>query len=283
MQQRRPSSSFGQVGRSRGSRILIAVVIAVFALITYFSSSSFNEVTDETQYISITQEQEIVLGLQAAPEMINEFGGLDPSSEAQAFVDDVGQQLVEQSAAADTPYQYEFHLLADTETINAFALPGGPVFITAALYDRLETEGQLAGVLAHEIAHVVGRHGAEHIAKAQLTEGLTGAAVVAVYDPENPNGQYAAQMAQVVGQLVTLKYGREDELESDRLGVRFMAEAGYDPSALIGVMEILAEASAGNQQPEFFSTHPDPGNRVAQIEALIADYFPNGVPDDLIK
>lgn len=283
MSQRRPTANFGQLGRSRGGRILIAVVIVVFTLITYFSSSSFNEVTEETQYISITEEQEIVLGLQAAPEMINEFGGLDPSNEAQNFVDEVGRQLVEQSAAADTAYQFEFHLLADDQVINAFALPGGQIFITAALYDRLETEGQLAGVLAHEIAHVVGRHGAEHIAKAQLTEGLTGAAVVAVYDPENPNSQYAAQMAQVVGQLVTLKYGREDELESDRLGVRFMAEAGYDPTALIGVMEILAEASSGNQQPEFFSTHPDPGNRISQIEALIADYFPDGVPDDLIK
>jgi predicted Zn-dependent protease len=283
MSQRRPTANFGQLGRSRRGRILIAVVIVVFTLITYFSSSSFNEVTEETQYISITEEQEIALGLQAAPEMINEFGGLDPSSEAQTFVDEVGRQLVEQSAAANTPYQYEFHLLADDQVINAFALPGGQVFITAALYDRLETEGQLAGVLAHEIAHVVGRHGAEHIAKAQLTEGLTGAAVVAVYDPENPNSQYAAQMAQVVGQLITLRYGREDELESDRLGVRFMAEAGYDPTALIGVMEILAEASSGNQQPEFFSTHPDPGNRIGQIEALIADYFPDGVPDDLIK
>ena len=130
---------------------------------------------------------------------------------------------------------------------------------------------------------MVARHGAEHIAKAQLTEGLTGAAVVASYDPEHPNSQYAAQMAQLVGQLVTLQYGREDELESDRLGVRFMAEAGYDPTALIGVMEILAEASAGNEQPEFFSTHPNPGNRIAQIEAVIAEYFPDGVPDDLIK
>ena len=283
MSQRRPTANFGQLGRSRSGRIVIAAVIAIFALITYFSSSSFNEITNETQYINITAEQEIALGLQAAPEMINEFGGLDPSSEAQAFVDEVGRQLVEQSAAADTTYQFEFHLLADTETINAFALPGGQIFITAALYDQLETEGQLAGVLAHEIAHVVGRHGAEHIAKAQLTDGLTGAAVVASYDPENPNGQYAAQMAQVVGQLVTLKYGREDELESDRLGVRFMAEAGYDPTALIGVMEILAAASSSNEQPEFFSTHPNPGNRISQIEALIAEYFPDGVPDDLIK
>lgn len=283
MSQGRPTSSFGQLGRSRRGRFVIAIVLAVFALITYFSSSSFNEITNETQYLSITEEQEIALGLQAAPEMIAEFGGLDPSSEAQAFVDEVGRQLVENSAAADTPYQYEFHLLADTQTINAFALPGGQIFVTAALYDQLQTEGQLAGVLAHEIAHVVARHGAEHIAKAQLTEGLTGAAVVAAYDPENPNSQYAAQMAQVVGQLVTLKYGREDELESDRLGVRFMAEAGYDPTALIGVMEILAQASSGNQQPEFFSTHPNPGNRIGQIEALIVEYFPDGVPDDLIK
>ena len=283
MSQGRPTSSFGQLGRSRRGRFVIAIVLAVFALITYFSSSSFNEITNETQYLSITEEQEIALGLQAAPEMINEFDGLNPSSEAQAFVDEVGRQLVENSAAADTPYQYEFHLLADTQTINAFALPGGQIFVTAALYDQLQTEGQLAGVLAHEIAHVVARHGAEHIAKAQLTEGLTGAAVVAAYDPENPNSQYAAQMAQVVGQLVTLKYGREDELESDRLGVRFMAEAGYDPTALIGVMEILAQASSGNQQPEFFSTHPNPGNRIGQIEALIVEYFPDGVPDDLIK
>ena len=283
MQQRKPSTGLGNFGRSRGGRFIAALVLVAFALITYFGSSTFNDVTGETQYINITEEQEITLGLQAAPEMMAEFGGLDPSSEAQAYVDEVGNQLVRQSAAANTDYPFEFHLLADTETINAFALPGGQVFITAALYDQLQTEGQLAGVLAHEIAHVVGRHGAEHIAKAQLTEGLTGAAVVAAYDPDNPNSQYAVQMAQVVGQLVTLKYGREDELEADRLGVQFMAEAGYDPTALIGVMEILAQASAGNQQPEFFSTHPDPGNRIGQIEALITEYFPDGVPDDLIK
>ena len=283
MQQRKPSTGLGNFGRSRGGRFIAALVLVAFALITYFGSSTFNDVTGETQYINITEEQEITLGLQAAPEMMAEFGGLDPSSEAQAYVDEVGNQLVRQSAAANTDYPFEFHLLADTETINAFALPGGQVFITAALYDQLQTEGQLAGVLAHEIAHVVGRHGAEHIAKAQLTEGLTGAAVVAAYDPDNPNSQYAVQMAQVVGQLVTLKYGREDELEADRLGVQFMAEAGYDPTALIGVMEILAQASAGNQQPEFFSTHPDPGNRIGQIEALITEYFPDGVPDDLIS
>lgn len=283
MQQGRPASNFGNLGRSRSGRILMGLVLAALALITYFTSTSYNEITGETQRINITAQQEIALGLQAVPEMMAQFGGLDPSREAQAYVQAVGKQLVDNSAAANAPYQFEFYLLADTQTINAFALPGGHVFITAALYDRLETEGQLAGVLAHEIAHVVARHGAERIAQAQLTEGLTGAVVVASYDPDNPNSQYAAQMAQIVGQLVNMRYGREDELESDRLGVRFMAEAGYDPTALIGVMQILAEASAGNQQPEFFSTHPNPGNRIAQIEALIAEYFPEGVPDDLIK
>jgi predicted Zn-dependent protease len=146
---------------------------------------------------------------------------------------------------------------------------------------RLETEGQLAGVLAHEIGHVVARHSAEHIAKARLTEGLTGAAVIAVYDPENPSSQHTAQVALLIGQLVNLKFGRDDELESDRLGVRFMAEAEYDPRSLIRVMEILAEAGGPSRQPEFFSTHPNPENRVENIQQAIAAEFPNGVPEGL--
>src|SRR4029079_15694392 len=135
------------------------------------------------------------------------------------------ERLLAKSAASQTPYQFQFHVLNDPETINAFALPGGQVFITEGLLKRLKTDGQLAGVLGHEMGHVVVRHGAEHIAKQQLTEGLTGAGVVAFYDPNNPNSAYAAQFAMLVGQLVTLKYGRDDELESDRLGVRFMSEA----------------------------------------------------------
>jgi predicted Zn-dependent protease len=194
----------------------------------------------------------------------------------------VGQRIVQQSAAAATDYEYDFHLLADPETVNAFALPGGQIFITAALYAQLATEGQLAGVLGHEIGHVVARHSAEQMAKAQLMEGLTGAAVIAAYDPENPSSAQRAQMAQLVGQMVTMKYGREDELESDRLGVQFMAGAGYDPRALIGVMEILAAAGGGGQ-PEFFSTHPNPENRVAQIQAAIEAEFPDGVPEGFIE
>jgi predicted Zn-dependent protease len=267
-----------------GGRILVALAIAAVALISYFGSRSFNEITGETQYVSISKDQEVALGLQAAPQMAQQHGGLHPDQDAQARVDEVCAALVNQSAARDSGYPFECHLLADSETINAFALPGGQVFITAALYQRLESEGQLAGVLAHEIGHVVGRHGAERIAKAQLTEGLTGAVVVAASDPENPqSGQYAAQMAILIGQLVNMKYGREDELESDRLGVRFMAEAGYDPRALIRVMEILDASSQGARPPEFFSTHPNPENRIENIQQAIAAEFPNGVPEQLIQ
>jgi predicted Zn-dependent protease len=229
-------------------------------------------------------DQEIALGLQSAPEMAAQFGGLHPNQEAQALVDQVGERLINSTAAKDTAYQFEFNLLADDQTVNAFALPGGPIFITAALMDRLETEGQLAGVLAHEAGHVVARHSAEHIAKAQLTQGLSGAVIIAASDPDNPNsGQHAAAVAAVVGQMINMKYGRDDELESDRLGVRFMAEAGYDPRSLIRVMEILAEASGGQGPPEFASTHPSSERRIEQIQAAIQEEFPNGVPEGLIQ
>jgi predicted Zn-dependent protease len=260
--------SSGRRGGCAG-RLIIAALIAVASLITYFSSRQDNPVTGETQYVDISPKQEIVLGLEAAPQMAREFGGLDPSERDQAIVDEVGRRIVRQSAAQGSPYEYDFHLLADRETINAFALPGGQIFITRALYDRFTNEDQLAGVLGHEVAHVVGRHGAERIAKAKLTEGLTGAAVVATYDPDNPSSRQVAQMAAVIGQLINMKYGRDDELESDEWGVCFMMEAGYDPEAMLRVMEILASARQGRQPPEFFSTHPNPDNRLGEIEQTI--------------
>jgi predicted Zn-dependent protease len=244
-------------------------VVVIFSLISYFGSSQENPITGETQHIAMSVEQEIALGLQAAPEMAAQHGGLDPDPQAQALVDQIGQQIVQSSPASRSPYQFEFHLLEDPQTINAFALPGGQIFITRALFDRLTTEGQLAGVLGHEVGHVIGRHSAEHLAKAKLTEGLTGAAVIATYDPDNPGSVGTAQIAAMIGQLVNMKFGREDELESDFFGVCFIEDAGYDPNELIGVMEILGEANQGAAPPEFFSTHPSTGNRIEQIQSAI--------------
>lgn len=253
-----------------GGRLIFAAIIAAVSLFSYFSSRQDNPVTGETQYIDITPEQEIALGLQAAPQMAQEFDGLDANQNDQAIVDQVGQSIVANSPAGRTPYEFDFHLLADQDTINAFALPGGQIFITRALYDKLQTEGELAGVLGHEIGHVVARHSAEHIAKAKLTEGLTGAAVLATYDPNNPASASSAQVAMLIGQLINLKFGRDDELESDALGVCFMNDTGYNPEEMVSVMQILAAASeGGNRPPEFFSTHPNPESRVTRIQEAI--------------
>jgi predicted Zn-dependent protease len=277
---RRRSSRSSDRSFSKG-RIIVALVIAAISLFSYFGSRVYNPVTDEDQYINITQEQEIAMGLQAAPQMARQHGGLAPDEEDQAYLDEICHRIVTNSDAGETDWPFECHLLADEQTINAFALPGGQMFVTAALYDRLETEGQVAGVMAHEIGHVVARHSAERIAKAELTQGLTGAVVIASYDPDDPRSQQTAQAAALIGQLVNMKFGRDDELESDRLAVRFMADAGYDPRSLIAVMEILAEAGGPNRPPEFFSTHPNPENRIAEIRGAIAAEFRNGVPDGL--
>ncbi len=260
-------------------KLFLGLAIAAISLITYCSKSQVNPVTGKAQHIGISMEQEVAMGLQSAPQMAQEFGGLHPDSKAQALVDSVGQELVSVLPAEAPPYPYEFHLLADSTTVNAFALPGGQVFITVALLSRLETRGQLAGVLGHEIGHVIGRHSAERIAKSQLTQGLVGAAGVAGSDLGSAQG--AAQAASVVGNMMLMKYGRGDELESDRLGLQFMQRAGYDPRAMIRVMEILREASGGGSRPEFMSTHPDPGNRIEQIQQELARMFPGGVPDGL--
>ncbi|PRY11929.1 peptidase M48-like protein [Pontibacter ummariensis] len=259
-------------------KFIIALLMAAVSLVTYWCTTEENEFTGEEQHVDMTVEQEIALGLQAAPEMAQQYGGLHPDREAAAKVQEVGQRLVQNTRVRNSPYHFEFHLLADEQTVNAFALPGGQVFITAGLLERLESEEQLAGVLAHEIGHVVARHSAQQLAKAKLTESLSGAAAIATYDPENPSSRAGAAVAAMVGRLVNMRYGREDELESDRLAVQLTGEAGYDPRAMIAVLRILEQANRGAGGPEFLQTHPNPGNRVAQLEQVIREEYPNGLP-----
>lgn len=266
MYRRRTSGGGGGLGKGR---LLIALAIAAFSVLSYCASKSYNPYTGEEQYVAMSKEQEIALGLQAVPEMEQQFGGEDPDQQAQALLDEVCADLITANDLQETEYPFECTLLADTQTINAFALPGGQVFITAALFDQLENVDQLAGVMGHEIAHAVARHSAQQMAKAQLTQGLTGAAVIATYDPDNPSTQQTAAVAALIGQVVNMRFGREDELESDVLGVRYMDNAGYEPCEMLTVMEILAEAGGPNRQPEFFSTHPNPENRMENIRAAI--------------
>lgn len=260
---------------SGGARLLIGLVIAGISVVTYLSRRTTNELTGETQYVKLTEQQEVALGLSSAPQLTRQFGGATSDSTLAQYVTRVGQRVATRSAAAKTKYPFKFTVLADRKTINAFALPGGPVFITEALLSRMTNEAQLAGVLGHEIGHVVARHGAEHLAKADLTAGLVGATVVATSDPDRPGEARAkAALAAATAQLITMKFGREDELESDKLGVRFMHEAGYDAAQMGEVMKVL-KAAGGGRTPEFFSTHPDPENRLEKIAAALQG-FPAG-------
>jgi predicted Zn-dependent protease len=261
-------------------RVLIGLLFGLFGLVSYCTSTSENQITGEKQRVQLTPKEEVALGLQTREQMAAQFGGLYPDNALQEYVDQVGQRVVQKSAASSSSYPFEFHLLRDTETINAFALPGGQIFITAGLLRRLKSEAQLAGVLAHEVSHVIGRHAAEHLAKQQLGSTLVAAVGVATTD-EYGRGRQGAAVAQVVNELATLRYGRADELESDRLGVRFMTEAGYDPRAMIDVMEVLRTARNTGGAPEFLSTHPHPESRLEQLETIIAQEYPNGVPANL--
>lgn len=246
----------------RGSwkiRIFIGLAIVAFAFFQKWSNSEENPYTGRSQHINMSTEQEIAIGLQSAPGVAQQHGGLYPDERLQAYVDAVGNRLVSNSIAKDTPYQYDFHLLADERTINAFALPGGQCFITYALFSKLN-EAQLAGVLGHEIGHVIGRHSAERIADSNFWQTLTMGASV---------GADMGGLVQGIGQNTLLTNGRDDELESDELGVLLMLQTGYDPYEMIKVMQILKDAAGPNRVPEFQSTHPDPENRIDKIKAAI--------------
>lgn len=246
-------------------RLIIGAGIILFSLFKYYSNRETNPYTGKKQSISLTVDEEIAIGLRSAPSMAQQHGGLYPSQEAQDLVDKVGNTLVNNSIARNTPYKYDFHLLRDPKAINAFALPGGQIFITYALFSKLENEDQLAGVLGHEIGHVLGKHSAERMENQKLTQGLLSGVMVG-------GGDAAGQMAGMIANVTNMKFGRGDELESDDLGVKFMIEAGYEPEEMIGVMKILKDAAGPNRTPEFQSTHPDPKNRIEKIKEAIRKY-----------
>lgn len=248
--------------------LILGLLMAGYQAFKYYTNVQPNPITGENQRIQWSMEEEAAIGLQSAPEMAEQHGGHHPDQKKQQYVDMVGQRLVKNTIANKSGYPFDFHLLADEQTVNAFALPGGQCFITAALLSRLKNEDQLAGVMGHEIGHVIHRHGAERFASQGFIQGL----IQSVMLGSGGDGS-VAQVANMVGQYTSMKYGRDQELESDDFGVRLMLEAGYNPEHLIGVMDILEEASGGGSRvPEFQSTHPSPENRREMIKAAIEKY-----------
>jgi len=217
--------------RGGSRRLLVAVAMAVVAVAGYYGSRSYNPIAAVLP-LRMTPQQEVAIGLQAAPAMARRYGGLSSDQQAQRHVDRICHDLVEKTDAKATAYDFDCHLLADKRTAGAFALPGGQVFLTSGLLARLRTDGAPAGVLSTEIAHVVARHGAEHLVGART-------AVLARYDPNDPASRRNPAVAALVGQLTHLRFSQRDELEADRIGVRLMSEAGYDPRGAAQVRQIL--------------------------------------------
>jgi predicted Zn-dependent protease len=263
---------YGYNSRAPGFHLrhIIGIAVILFAIFSYFTHESVNPATGEKQHVDMTADQEIALGLQSAPQMISEMGGeiSPPDPKAQA-VKNIGAKISSQQQPRASGYPFQYHLLADEQTINAFALPGGQVFITRGLYDKLADEAELAGILGHETGHVVERHVAQQIEQSRLGQSI--AVGSGIYASGNRNGLATWAAADLVDQVVQLHFSRKDESQADECGLTYMTEAGYDPRAMIDVMQIL-KSLGGDSEPEFLQTHPDPGNRIQAIQDWMQDH-----------
>ncbi|MFO0952864.1 MAG: M48 family metallopeptidase [Isosphaeraceae bacterium] len=268
-------------------RLIAGLIMAVIAVVVWMFRAEVNPVTGKRQHIAMTVDEEMAIGLQSAPEMAAKMGGVvDPRNDPRAEeVARVGRRIVDRSDASRSPYvkNFRFYLLNDPQTVNAFALPGGPIFITRALYEKLPDEAGLAGVLSHEIGHVVNRHAAEHMAQGQLGQMLATAFGIGASGQSREGGRNAIILANLVNNLTQLRFSRTDESEADHYGLQYMAEAGFDPSAMLDVMNVLKEASKGGNPPEFLATHPLPETRLQEIRATIQQDYPHGIPSSLTR
>jgi predicted Zn-dependent protease len=225
-------------------------------------SCAINPATGTRQLNFISKEQEIELGADAAKE-IARSPGLYADRKLQAYVASVGSKLAAVSERPDLPWSFQ---VVDDAGINAFALPGGPIFVTRGLLAHLENEAQLAIVLGHEVGHVTAEHAANQLSKASLAQlGLAPVAMIS-------EGVAGAGMAGM--ELLFLKFGRDDERQSDMLALRYAQRAGYDVRVAPAVFEMLRRASSasdGGRLPGWLATHPDPGARVEDMRERLAD------------
>ena len=220
-------------------------------------------VTGRSQLILIDEGQANQLGAEAW-QQINAEMKVSGDKAARARVQQMGQKIAAASGAEGIDWEFE---LFEEPTPNAFALPGGKIGVNSGMLQVAESDDQLAAVLAHEVGHVVARHPSEQMSQsaaiqtalgtAGLSEGAVGALV---------------QMATGIGQL---SFSRSAEAEADRIGLEYMARAGYNPEAAIGLWQNMQAATAGSgQPPEFLSTHPNPGNRIEAIQAALPEVMP---------
>ena len=235
-----------------------------FLLIGGFAGYATNPATGEREISLIGESQEIQMGREADPQVVASLG-LYEDEAVQRYVNQIGQRLAAASERPDLPWTFR---VIDDPTVNAFALPGGYIYITRGILTHLNSEAELAGILGHEIAHVTARHAVSQISRAQLVQLGVGLGMILV-----PELAAFGDLAGAGLQLLFLSYGRGAENEADELGVRYLRRTNYEPTELADVMLMLERASqiseSSGRVPEWLSTHPNPANRVGNILAEV--------------
>lgn len=247
-----------------------AAITPLIVVVASLAGCETNPSTGRNQLLVVSAEETAQMGEAAKPELIAEYGGEVKSVELRRYVEQVGRRLLKgvEPEFADT--RWEFFTL-DSDVINAFALPGGKVFMSRGLMQELNNEAALAGVLGHEIGHVTARHVDERISHAMVVQGIAsvGGAVAG-------SSGWSDAIGLVVGaggQGYLLKFGRDQESEADSQGLKYMVRAGYDPMGMVDVIRVLMGASEGSQQWEILSTHPDPARRLRDVQGLIRSEY----------
>jgi predicted Zn-dependent protease len=236
--------------------------IACLALLAALvAGCATNPATGRREFSLVSAGQEVQMGREGYPAVLAEYGAYEDST-TQRYVNDIGQRLAKVSHLPDLEWHFT---VIDDPSVNAFAMPGGYIYITRGILAHLNSEAQLAGVLGHEIAHVTHRHSAGQISRQQLAGiGLGVASILS-----STVARYG-QVAQQALELMFLKYSRAHENEADASGVAYSTKAGFDPMEIPPTFAMLKRVGerAGQRLPAFLSTHPDPGDREARTTEL---------------
>jgi predicted Zn-dependent protease len=238
-------------------------LLSLVFLLWFSAGCAVNPVTGEDELMLFPSSQDAEIGKQYAPEVEKELKGKIDDLTLQNYIDGVGQSIAGISHRPD----FDYHFVAvNDKSINALALPGGYIFITKGMLLKLTSEAQLAGVLAHEIVHVVARDTANMMSKQMGMDML----LVAGLSQTTSEG--AAVAAGLAREIISLKYGREDEKDADTYGLDYMVRAGYNPNGVVEVMQML-EREDSIRAVEFLSSHPSPENRVSYLQARIKSRY----------
>jgi predicted Zn-dependent protease len=230
-----------------------------------FNSCAKNPVTGKREVMLMSTEQEVAIGQQSDPEIVSMFG-LYEDKALQQFINEKGQQMAAVSHRKELKYEFK---IVDSPIINAFAVPGGYVYFTRGIMAHFNNEAEFAGVLGHEIGHITARHSAKQQSRAMLAQlGLVAGMIV------SPQLAQFGEAAQSGLGLLFLKFGRDAERESDRLGVEYSTKIGYDAEKMaefFHTLERSSKQSGAEEVPNFLSTHPNPGDRYKTVKKLAAE------------